>query len=227
MRAKRVDENIKFQRGKDPKETLELGEYRPEKMKEKILQMGPGIAAQTDMGWAVTQNRHGSPIEWNYQFFNALIPEGIRVLYSQMMEVLKQNESLDFERGLNPKKVMDIGLSKFAEYSLMNHYIGQGIDLAAKRIMIHEMKLSKNKIFFLGDTRDSHSEYIGKAYDYILNSDRTEEKEVLNGKEYVATISFYDCPDGKACLIEFNDHGEFFGDFNLFRYLKTYENLEV
>lgn len=227
MRAKSVNENIEFERGKDPKEILEIGEYRPEKLKEKILQMGPEIASKTEMGWMVTHNIDSGRIDWNYPFFYALTPEGVRALYLQIMEVVKQNESLDFERGLNPKKVMDIGLSKFAEYSLMNHYIGRGIDLAAKRIMIHEMKLSKNKIFFLGDTRDSHSEYIGKTYDYILNSDRTEEREVLNGNEYVATISFYDCPDGKACLLEFNDHGEFYGDFNLFRYLKTYENLEV
>jgi len=136
-------------------------------------------------------------------------------------------ESLYFQRGLDPKKVMDIGVSKFAKYSLMNHYISQGIDLAAKRIMIHEMKLSKNKIFFLGDSRDSNSDYISNVYDYLLNSDRTEEKEVLNGDRYVAMISFYDCPDGKGCILEFNDHAELFGDFNLFSYLKTSENLSI
>lgn len=143
------------------------------------------------------------------------------------MRAKRVDENIEFQRGLDPKKVMDVGVSRFAEYSLMNHYISQGIDLAAKRIMIHEMKLSKNKIYFLGDTRDSNSEYIGRVYDYILNSDRTEEKEVLNGDRYVATISFYDCPDGKACLLEFNDHAELFGDFNLFSYLKTSENLSI
>ena len=141
------------------------------------------------------------------------------------MRAKRVDENMEFQRGLDPKKGMGLGISRFAEYSLMNHYITQGIDRNAKSIMIHEMKLSKNKIFFLGDTRDRNSEYIGRVYDYILNSDRTEEKEVLNGRGYVAMISFYDCPDGKGCLIEFNDHGEFFGDFNLFTYFRTSENL--
>lgn len=227
MRAKRVNENIKFQRGTDPKETLELGEHRPEKLMEKIIKMGPAIAAQTDMGWAVTQNRYGSGIEWNYQFLNALIPEGIRALYHQMMDVLKQNESLDFERGKDPKESLKIGLG---QYSLSNKEFRDKLDKEIYDAISEDMELPKEKIFFMGDTRDSkNAEYLDSLSTVIYNSPKIRERELTSSDEllqmdvplYIGIIEVYDTEAGKIASFEGNDHAEFYGDINAFNTMNT------
>jgi hypothetical protein len=223
MRAKSVNENIAFNRGRDPKETLELGEYRPEKLREKILQMGPGIAAQTDMGWAVTQNRHGSPIEWNYQFLDALIPEGIKTLYSQMMEVLKQNESLDFERGNDPKKTMGIGLS---QYSLANMKERDKSDNILNNAIAEEMELPKDAIFFMGDTRGhGNATYLDKLSDFVYNSDRVKDRDLAwtdsTNYTWTYTLEVFETEAGKILYLEGEGYGQFYGTLDAFSYMNT------
>ena len=110
LKIKGFNESVNFNRGADPKETLELGEYRPEKLMEKILQMGPEIAAKTEMGWMVTHpTEYPKDTKWNFHFLKSLIPMGLKELYRQMKEVPKTNESIDFERGLDPKEKLRIG----------------------------------------------------------------------------------------------------------------------
>ena len=77
---------------------------------EKILQMGPEIAAKTEMGWMVTHPTESpKDTKWNFHFLKSLIPMGLKELYRQMKDVSRANESIDFERGLDPKEKLRIG----------------------------------------------------------------------------------------------------------------------
>lgn len=135
-------------------------------------------------------------------------------------------ENLLFKRPISNKEKLGIGSSIFSKYTLNNHYIYGGADRDIKRAITREMGLSKNKIYFLGSTRNK-SEYINNIYDYISNSECTEEINIDRRGNWMCTIRFFDTENGKAAIVEFIDHQEFFGDFSLFNYFRTDENLDI
>jgi len=140
-------------------------------------------------------------------------------------------ESLEFERGKDPKVSLNIGISK---YSLENHKFHQYGELI-KETIASEMDLFQEEIFFMGDSRDSENmNYIQELSTFITDAkliNRLELESDLPGgypkSVWVGNIEIFKSDEGKGCIFEGPDHAEFFGDSKLFNYFRTIDILKL
>jgi hypothetical protein len=135
----------------------------------------------------------------------------------------KTNESLEFERGKDPKSSLNIGLSR---YSLENQSFPMINDEIIKTAISEIMELPPEKIYFMGDTRGEEIDYLNRLADYVYSLDRIDNLEIETG-EWIGTLELYDLDEGKICVFEDHAHAEFFGDIIAFEKMKTREHLIV
>lgn len=135
----------------------------------------------------------------------------------------KTNESLEFERGKDPKRALNIGLGK---YSLENSSFPMINDEIIKSAISEIMELPPEKIYFMGDTRGEEIDYLNRLADYVYSLDRIDNLEIETG-EWIGTLELYDLDEGKICVFEDHAHAEFFGDIIAFEEMKTREHLIV
>jgi hypothetical protein len=130
-----VKEHINFERGLDPKEAMEIGRLK-EIIIEKITKSDPENWQGSSVLAKYLTRRGKYPIGWDIPM---LEDESIQKLkyaleYLEKWERvdkkhLKTNETISFQRGLDPKRAMQIGKYRpidfsspyrFAEYLFMN-----------------------------------------------------------------------------------------------------------
>jgi hypothetical protein len=113
-------ESYNFERGQEPKSAMEIGRWK-EILREKILSTDPDLGKMTEMGWMVTkdywagdfENQDKTKTHWNWDALNSLTPEGFKELERQLNKVRASlKESLDFERGIDPKQSLGIGVKE-------------------------------------------------------------------------------------------------------------------
>ena len=124
MRAKFVNENIKFERGQDPRKTMNIGKDRtlpPKELKVEIFsRIWPKIKDDPFFLDKVDQEELGQELDgfvetiidaWGVKKPSQLDDRHFREYWKDIF----MNESVNFERGQNPKSAMEIGGVDFSE----------------------------------------------------------------------------------------------------------------
>ena len=123
MRAKTVYENLSFERGGDPKDSMDIGETK-ERVIKKIMSLPSGFSKrsrdpnqqddrnnQTGKFWYFTSARGSRG--WDGANLSKASIEGLKRYYNDITYDRKKHyildENLNFERGVDPKDAMDIG----------------------------------------------------------------------------------------------------------------------
>lgn len=126
MRAKRVYENVSFERGNDPKESLNLGlRYKKDLKKGDQFLVWDKNTKEWDLMTAVTGVK--KEFTTTYEHANILVfahkKSGSWLLEAsciwnkekerwEYLNQLRMSESIDFQRGKDPKKSMGIGMKE-------------------------------------------------------------------------------------------------------------------
>lgn len=128
MRAKRVNENISFERDQEPKKSLKIGsgryKYPPQDIEfssgssdsgtAKISCRIKGLRPRWYGMWYGSGDFSGLLKNEIVEFLNS--PE-IKDLFAQKLnKVFGVNEAQNFERGQDPKKSMGLGINDYEDY---------------------------------------------------------------------------------------------------------------
>jgi hypothetical protein len=244
MKAKKINEIISFQRGKDPEKSLRIGKHSLEKnfleyyddmidyfISNLDMIIGPKLKEDLRNNNLDPESR-GKVREILIDYFSDCTLDGYRIspvqVYTDLVGELKRlkniGEGLEFNRGQDPKVSLGIGYSK---YSLENYKFYE-YDKVYRDAITKFMDMNEDELYFMGDSRDNNLIYMEELSDYIYNHSRISTEEIMgNSGRWIGVLEKYITPKGRACCLEGIDHIEFFGDIKLFLSMKTPENLQV
>jgi hypothetical protein len=137
------------------------------------------------------------------------------------------NESIEFQRGADPKTSLGLG---YGQYMLKNFTFNQK-EREIKKLMTEDTGLSEEEIYLLGDSRYPYiSEYYDRLTDAIYGGEKYSEHEIpeefADDDEWIGSLEIYHTEKGQMITFETSHYSLFFGDINTFNAFNTKEHLK-
>lgn len=147
MRAQYIFENIKFERGQDPKEAMNIGDYNARKKKiiSKILKFSPELANNYKGKLPYDMFINKNNMTWDIKVLNQITNNEL-INFLTYLQSQNIKESQNFERNKEPKVAMNIGDLVLREAQrkrkLLQPFIDAAEELAEElnidKIYVHE-----------------------------------------------------------------------------------------